>query len=170
MLEHKGLYWSKIKGTEDAKTIEPDDDYIIPFGKGRLVQEATEINISRGKSLTIITYGMGVYWAKSAAKKFDGQIEIIDLRTIAPIDEAMIFASANKHGKCLIITEEPVFNGFAQSIAARISENCFKNLDAPVRVVGSENLPAIPLNSILEKTMLPNADKVEKAIADLLHY
>jgi 2-oxoisovalerate dehydrogenase E1 component len=170
MLEHKGLYWSKIKGTEDAKTIEPDEDYIIPFGKARLVQEATEENVAKGKSLTVITYGMGVYWAKSASKKFEGQIEIIDLRTIAPVDEEMIFASVNKHGKCIILTEEPVFNGFAQSIAARISENCFKKLDAPVRVIGSENLPAIPLNSILEKTMLPNADKVEKAIENLLIY
>jgi pyruvate/2-oxoglutarate/acetoin dehydrogenase E1 component len=84
MLEHKGLYWSKIKGTEDAKTIEPDEDYIIPFGKGRVVQEASEENISNGKSLTVITYGMGVYWAKSAAKKFEGQIEIIDLNKVEP--------------------------------------------------------------------------------------
>ena len=170
MLEHKGLYWSKIKGTEDAKTIEPDEDYVIPFGKARLVQEASEENISKGKSITVITYGMGVYWAKSAAKKFEGQVEIIDLRTIAPIDEEAIFESANKHGKCLVLTEEPVFNGFAQSIASRISQTCFKKLDAPVRVIGAENLPAIPLNSILEKTMLPNADKVEKAIEDLLNY
>lgn len=170
MLEHKGLYWSKIKGTEDAKTIEPDEDYVIPFGKARIVQEATTENINNGKSITVITYGMGVYWAKAAAKKFEGQVEIIDLRTIAPIDEAAIFESANKHGKCLVLTEEPVFNGFSQSIAARISENCFKKLDAPVRVIGSENLPAIPLNSILETTMLPNADKVEKAIGDLLAY
>jgi 2-oxoisovalerate dehydrogenase E1 component len=70
----------------------------------------------------------------------------------------------------MVLTEEPVFNGFAQSIAARISENCFTDLDAPVKVVGSENLPAIPLNSILEKTMLPNADKVEVAIRQLLNY
>lgn len=170
MLEHKGLYWSKIKGTEDAKTIEPDEDYVVPFGKARLVQEANTENISSGKSLTIITYGMGVYWAKAAAKKFEGQVEIIDLRTIAPIDEATIFESANKHGKCMVLTEEPVFNGFAQSVAARISENCFQKLDAPVKVIGAENLPAIPLNSTLEKTMLPNAEKVEKAIGDLLAY
>lgn len=170
MLEHKGLYWSKIKGTEDAKTIEPDEDYVIPFGKARLVQEASVENISKGKSITVITYGMGVYWAKSAAKKFEGQVEIIDLRTIAPIDEEAIFESTNKHGKCLVLTEEPVFNGFAQSIASRISQACFQKLDAPVKVVGSENLPAIPLNSILEKTMLPNADKVEQAIQDLLNY
>jgi len=170
MLEHKGLYWSKIKGTEDAKTIEPDEDYVIPFGKARIVQEASEENIKKGKSLTVITYGMGVYWAKSAAKKFEGQIEIIDLRTISPVDEDAIFESTNKHGKCMVLTEEPVFNGFAQSIASRISQACFKNLDAPVIVIGSENLPAIPLNSTLEKTMLPNADKVEAAIRELLNY
>ena len=170
MLEHKGLYWSKIKGTEDAKTIEPDEDYVIPFGKARTVQSASEQNVSIGKSISIITYGMGVYWAKSAAKKFEGQVEIIDLRTIAPVDETAIFDSAAKHGKCMVLTEEPVFNGFAQSIASRISQNCFKQLDAPVVVIGAENLPAIPLNSILEKNMLPNAEKVEIAIQELLNY
>ncbi len=170
MLEHKGLYWSKIKGTEDAKTIEPDEDYVIPFGKARTVQHASEENISKGRTLTVITYGMGVYWAKSAAKKFEGQVEIIDLRTISPVDETAMFESASKHGKCMVLTEEPVHNGFAQSIASRISQACFKKLDAPVRVIGAENLPAIPLNSTLEKTMLPNADKVEAAIQELLEY
>ncbi len=170
MLEHKGLYWSKIKGTEDAKTIEPDEDYIIPFGKARLVQSADEAEIAKGNTLTVITYGMGVYWAKNAAKKFAGQVEIVDLRTIMPLDEEMIFASVKKHGKCLVLTEEPVFNGFAQGIASRISQNCFEALDAPVKVVGAENLPAIPLNSTLEKTMLPNAEKVEVAIQQLLNY
>lgn len=170
MLEHKGLYWSKIKGTEDAKTIEPDEDYIIPFGKGRLVQEADESSISKGSSMCIITYGMGVYWAKSAAKAFSGQVEIVDLRTLAPIDESLIFERAGLHGKVMVLTEEPVYNGFAQSIAARISENCFEKLDGPVKVIGAENIPAIPLNSVLEKAMLPNAEKVEIAIRQLLNY
>jgi 2-oxoisovalerate dehydrogenase E1 component len=170
MLEHKGLYWSKIKGTEEARTIEPDEDYVIPFGKARLVQEATDEELKKGKTLSIITYGMGVYWARNAAKKFPGQIEIIDLRTLAPLDEEAMFESANKHGKCLVVTEEPVLNGFAQSIASRISQACFQNLDAPVKVIGAENLPAIPLNSILEKTMLPTVEKVEKAIEEILSY
>ena len=168
MLEHKGLYWSKIKGTEDAKTIEPDEDYVIPLGKARMVQEVGAL--SGRQSVTVITYGMGVYWAKNASKKFPEQVEIIDLRTLAPLDEEAIFASARKHGKVLVLTEEPKNNSFAQSIAARINENCFEELDAPVRVVGAENLPAIPLNSILEKTMLPNAEKVEVAIEALLNY
>lgn len=168
MLEHKGLYWSKIKGTEDAKTIEPDEDYIIPLGKARMVQEA---DASKDKSsLTIITYGMGVYWAKNAAKEFAGQVEIVDLRTINPLDEATVFASVRKHGKCIVLTEEPYNNGFAQALAGRISKYCFESLDAPVEVIGSENLPAIPLNSTLEATMLPNASKVAKAIGELLNY
>lgn len=170
ILEHKGLYWSKIKGTEDAKTIEPDEEYIIPFGKARKVLEANERQVSEGKSLSIITYGMGVYWAKAAAKQVEGRVEIIDLRTIFPLDEEAIYESARKHGKIMVLTEEPVLNGFAQSVAARISANCFQFLDAPVKVIGSENLPAIPLNSTLEQTMLPNASKVEHAIIELLNY
>jgi 2-oxoisovalerate dehydrogenase E1 component len=168
MLEHKGLYWSKIKGTEDAKTIEPDEDYIIPLGKARVVEE---VEASKDKAtLTIITYGMGVYWAKNAAKDFSGQVEIIDLRTINPIDEEAILNSVKKHGKCIVLTEEPYNNSFAQALAGRISKKCFEYLDAPVEVIGSENLPAIPLNSVLEETMLPNAKKVAKIIRELLAY
>ena len=168
MLEHKGLYWSKIKGTEDAKTIEPDEEYIIPFGKARMVQEV-EPNKEKG-SLTIITYGMGVYWAKNAAKDFPNQVEIVDLRTLNPLDEETILATVKKHGKCIVLTEEPYNNGFPQALAGRISKKCFEYLDAPVEVIGSENLPAIPLNSTLETTMLPNATKVAKAIEELLNY
>jgi 2-oxoisovalerate dehydrogenase E1 component len=168
MLEHKGLYWSKIKGTEDAKTIEPDEDYIIPLGKARIVQETEKT--PEKETLTVVTYGMGVYWAKNASKEFAGQVEIIDLRTLNPLDEETVFTSVKKHGKCIVLTEEPYNNGFAQALAGRISKYCFEFLDAPVEVIGSENLPAIPLNSTLETTMLPNAAKVSKVIAELLKY
>ncbi len=168
MLEHKGLYWSKIKGTEDAKTIEPDEDYIIPFGKARMVQ-TVDAKKEKG-SITIITYGMGVYWAKNASKEFPDQIEIVDLRTLNPLDEETILSSVKKHGKCIVLTEEPYNNGFPQALAGRISKKCFEFLDAAVEVIGSENLPAIPLNSTLETTMLPNAVKVAKAIKELLNY
>jgi 2-oxoisovalerate dehydrogenase E1 component len=168
VLEHKGLYWSKIKGTEEAKTIEPDEEYIIPFGKARMVVEAES---SKDKTtISVITYGMGVYWAKNASKNFPGRVEIIDLRTIVPLDEEAIFNSVRKHSRCLVVTEEPVNNGFAQAIAGRISRSCFESLDAPVEIIGAENLPAIPLNSILEFTMLPNADKVSVAMEKLLSY
>ena len=170
ILEHKGLYWSKIKGTEEAKTIEPDEDYIIPFGKARIVLESDQKMISSTSVLSVITYGMGVYWAKNAAKEFPGRIEIIDLRTLVPIDEETILSSVKKHGRCLIVTEEPVNNSFAQSLAGLISEKCFENLDAPVQVIGSENLPAIPLNSVLEERMVPNAEKVKKAMESVLGY
>ena len=168
MLEHKGLYWSKIKGTEDAKTVEPDADYIIPFGKGRIVQSAEPQKDN--STVSIITYGMGVYWAKNASKNFPGKVEIIDLRTLFPLDEELIYASVKKHSRCLVVTEEPVNNTFAQSVASRIQQNCFEYLDAPVTVIGSENLPAVPLNSVLEYAMLPNADKVSAAIEKLLSY
>ena len=170
MLEHKGLYWSKIKGTEDSKTIEPDADYVIPFGKGRVVLEVDEASINKGETLAVITYGMGVYWSKQAAKKYTGKIEIIDLRTLVPFDEELVYETVKKHGKCLVVTEEPVINTFAQSLAGSIQNNCFEYLDGPVRVIGSENLPAIPLNSTLEAAMLPNAEKVGKAIDALLNY
>ena len=113
---------------------------------------------------------MGVYWAKNAAKKFPGRVEIIDLRTLVPMDEKAVFESVRKHSRCLVVTEEPVLNSFAQALAGNISQNCFEHLDAPVRVIGSENLPAIPLNSTLEATMLPNTDKVAKVIEELLGY
>ena len=165
MLEHKGLYWSKVKGTEDAKTIDPSEDYVIPFGKARTVISATE-----AKSIAVITYGMGVYWAKSAAKELPGQVEIIDLRTIHPLDETAIFDAVKKCSRCLVVTEEAPANSFAQSLAGLISEKCFEFLDAPVMTVGSECLPAIPLNSTLESTMLPNANKVLEKLKLILDY
>ena len=167
ILEHKGLYWSKIKGTEEARTIEPDEDYVIPFGKARMVQTAEPGN---SPTLTVITYGMGVYWARNAAKAFPLRIEIVDLRTLNPLDEAAILSSAKKHGRVLVVTEEPTGNSFAQAIAGLISDKCFEQLDAPVRIIGSENLPAIPLNSTLEARMIPNAEKVGKAMSELLSY
>ena len=170
MLEHKGLYWSKIKGTEEAKTIEPDEDYIIPFGKARIAQEANASDIETGNSMVVITYGMGVYWANTAAKSHKGQIEILDLRTLSQLDREAIFNSVRKHNKCLVVTEEPTGFGFAKALAGEIQQECFKSLDAPVRVIGAENMPAIPLNSTLEATMIPNAEKVQNVIKELLEY
>ena len=113
---------------------------------------------------------MGIYWAKSAAAKFPGQIEIIDLRTLQPLDEELIFQSVKIHSRCLIITEEPRENSFAQALSGKIQEDCFTYLDAPVKVVGSENVPAIPLNSILEERYLPNAEKIVEHINQLITF
>ena len=170
MLEHKGLYWSKVPGTEDAKTIEPDKDYILPLGKGLSVLQASEENIENGESLCIITYGMGVHWAKNAAQQFPNSVEVIDIRTIFPLDETLIFDTVKRHGKCIVLTEEQLRNSFAEAVACRIQQECFYHLDAPVKTIGALNLPAVPMNVILEQAMLPNADKVATAIGELLAY
>ena len=166
IFEHKGLYWSKIKGTETARVIEPDEDYVVPLGKARIALECD----TPESSLLVVTYGMGVHWALSAAKDFPGRVEILDLRSLFPLDEALLFERAKKHGRILVLTEEPVHNTFAQSIAARVQEHCFEWLDAPVRTIGAANLPAIPLNETLEQEMLPSPEKVAVAMHALLAY
>lgn len=168
MFEHKGLYWSKVPGTELAKTIEPDENYIVPFGKARIFLNASKESVDNGESLVVVTYGMGVHWAVNAAKKFSGNVEVLDLRTLNPVDENMIYERVKLHGKCLVLTEEKILNSFAESLAGRISKNCFKYLDAPVDFLGSVNVPAVPLNMGLEKEMLPGVDRTVKAIEALL--
>ncbi len=170
MLEHKGLYWSKVAGTEEAKTIEPGEDYIVPLGKANIVQHADEAELKTGNTLTVITYGMGVYWAKTAALKFTGSVEIVDLRTLNPLDFETVLTSVRRHGKALVLTEEPLMNSFAESLASRISKECFQQLDAPVFTLGAANLPAVPLHVELEKMMLPNPEKVAAAMEELLNY
>ncbi len=170
IFEHKGLYWSKVKGTDAASTIEPDEDYMIPFGKARIALKADEDKTEHGEALLVVTYGMGVHWACNAAKDFPDRVTVLDLRTLNPLDTELIYSETKKHHRCLVVTEEPVDNSFAQSIAARIQENCFESLDAPVRTLGSANMPAIPLNATLEKTMIPSIEKVAIAIKDILAY
>ena len=170
MLEHKGLYWSKVPGTNEAKTVEPAEDYILPLGKAKIILEADENEISRGRTMLIVTYGMGIYWAKAATKKFEGRVEIVDLRTLIPLDEELIFERAKLHGKCLVLTEEQIQNSFAEALCHRITKNCFKYLDAPVEALGSLNLPAVPINLILEAEMLPNPEKVAKKIEEILSF
>jgi 2-oxoisovalerate dehydrogenase E1 component len=170
ILEHKGLYWSKVAGTEEARSIEPSRDYILPFGKGKTVLFADDNKTKNGESCCVITYGMGVYWSKAAAANFPGQVEVVDLRTLFPLDEDLIFETVKKHGKCFVLTEEQQNNSFAEALAGRISKNCFQWLDAPVEVLGALNLPAVPLNIGLEKAMLPDAQKVAAKLVGLLKY
>jgi 2-oxoisovalerate dehydrogenase E1 component len=168
LLEHKGLYWSKVPGTERARTVEPAEDYILPFGKANIVQEIEENNDR--PTATIVTYGMGVHWSMNATENISDQIEIIDLRTLNPLDTEAIYASVKKTKKCLVVTEEPSNNTFGRSLCGMIQEECFSDLDGPVMIVGSENMPAIPLNSELEKAMIPSADKVRAKVDELLSY
>jgi 2-oxoisovalerate dehydrogenase E1 component len=165
VLEHKGLYWSKLPGTEAAKCIEPSEDYIIPLGKARIVQRAT-----KEVSCSIITYGRGVYWAMEASANFPDAIEIIDLRTLTPLDFQTVASSIERTNRCLVLTEEPVANSFAQALSGRIAQECFEYLDAAPEVLGSVELPAIPLNENLEKEVLPNAEKVSAVVGTLLDY
>lgn len=165
MLEHKGLYWSKVKGTEFAKSIEPDSEYILPLGKANIVKEAANDN-----SCLIITYGMGVHWALNVDKDISDNIEILDLRTLNPLDWDLIEERLKIHNRAIVLTEEPVLNSFAESLAGRISMKLFEYLDAPITVVGAESLPAIPLNIDLEKKMLPSSEKLSLAVRDVLNY
>ncbi len=167
MLEHKGLYWSKVKGTSAAKCKMPDKDYILPFGIGRMVKEKSTTEIL---SVLVVTYGMGVHWAENAANQFEGKVGVLDLRTLYPLDEDLIYKKVKEYNRCLVVTEEPVSNSFGQSIAARIQENCFEKLDAPVITLGAKDLPAVPLNETLEQTMIPSTEKVAAAIDKLLKY
>ncbi|NNF75572.1 MAG: tungsten formylmethanofuran dehydrogenase [Flavobacteriaceae bacterium] len=170
ILEHKGLYWSKMPGTHGATSIEPSEDYVLPFGKAWILQEIWPKE--EEETLSIITYGMGVHWAMNASAELGliDRIEIIDLRTLYPLDEKTIMNSVKKTAKCLVITEEPVRNSFAQALAGKIQENCFEYLDGPVRTLGSENMPAIPLNSNLEQAMIPSTEKVKALISTILSY
>ena len=170
ILEHKGLYWSKIPGTEGAMSTEPSADYIVPIGKARIVQEANAENLTKGNSIGVITYGRGVYWSIEAAASFEGQVEILDLRSINPLDMAAMIALCERHSKILMVTEESVENTFTLGLAGRLQRLCFKHLDAPIEIVASVDAPAIPLNSTLEAAMLPNAQKVQEAISKLLNY
>lgn len=170
ILEHKGLYWSKVPGTQNATSVEPSEDYMLPFGKAWMLQEIWKQEAL--ETITIVTYGMGVHWAYNASGELDlrNQIEIIDLRTLFPLDEDTIMKSVKKTGKCLVVTEEPSNNSFALALAGKIQAECFRYLDAPVLTIGSENMPAIPLNSILEQTMIPSTEKVKVKILELLNY
>lgn len=170
IFEHKGLYWSKVKGTKGATSVLPSEDYILPFGKAWVLQEIWKQEDE--ETLSIITYGMGVHWAMNASEELGMQdkIEVVDLRTLHPLDYETVFKSVKKCGKCLVVTEEPSENGFSRGLQGRIQEECFQQLDAPVMLIGSENMPAIPLNSVLEETMIPSTEKVKKKILEVLNY
>lgn len=170
ILEHKGLYWSKVKGTEAAKTIEPDSNYVVPIGKGRIALPASKEAIENGESCLVITYGMGVHWALNAAKNFPGQIEILDLRSLQPYDWELIQQCVQNHGKVLLITEEPLTNSFIQALAGRISQQLFEYLDAPVQCLGAPDVPGIPTSEVLEKEYLPGIEGVQQALEKLINW
>jgi len=170
IFEHKGLYWSKMPGTKRATTPEPSADYRVPIGKANVVQEIWK---QEGEeTLSIITYGMGVHWAMEATKVLglEKQVEVVDLRSLHPLDYKTVFTSVKKTNKCLVLTEESTENSFAYALAGSIQEECFQSLDGPVMVLGSANVPAIPLNATLEDTMIPSVEKVKEKILQIVAY
>lgn len=170
ILEHKGIYWSKLPATEAAKQPQPSADYIIPIGKANTVLAASEIQIKLGNTCVIITYGMGVYWALQAAKNFIGMLQIVDLRSLQPYDEEAILTAVKLHGKVILLTEEQVTHSVMQSIAGFIGMQAFNFLDAPVQIIGALNVPAMPIHVALENEVLPNAAKLTTAIKTILAY
>ena len=158
-LEHKGLYRQSY-----ASSPEPDSDYLLPFGKANVVTE--------GNDLSVITYGAMVHETNFAVRKLREEgfsVEIVDIRTINPLDEKTIFESVKKTGKAIVIHEDTLTAGFGAEIVARITENCFEYLDGPVkRVAGKDAF--VPYHPILENDILPNREKIYNSLKELLKY
>ena len=158
--EHKGLYRQSY-----AITPEPDNDYLIPFGKANVVRE--------GNDLTIVSYGLSLWDSINAAKKLeeeeDCSIEVVDIRTIVPLDEETIFNSVKKTNKVIVIHEDTFTGGFGADIASRIADNCFQYLDGPVKRVAAKD-SHIPYSPILEDAVLPNKQKIYNELKELLKY
>ena len=158
-LEHKRMY-RLIKGPV------PDDDHDVPLGAARLVQDGTDA--------TIVTYGMMVHEAEKAAAavkvESGASIEIIDLRSLKPLDEAAILGSARKTGKALVVTEANRLCSVASEVAALIAEEAFPYLDAPVMRVTAPDVPAMPFSPPLEDAFMVDADKIGAALRTWLAY
>ena len=166
ILEHKGLYWSKVPGTKGATSVEPAADYILPFGKAWVLQEIWKQEFK--ETISIITYGMGVHWAKKAIKEKNISADILDLRTLLPLDKESIFESVKKTNKVLVLHEDCLTGGIGGEISSLINENCFESLDAPVVRCASMDTP-VPFASDLEEQFLANKNLNEK-IDYLINY
>jgi 2-oxoisovalerate dehydrogenase E1 component len=152
--EHKKLYRSIYQDV-------PEGYYTLPFGKASLVKE--------GKTVTIISFGAAVHWAlETLAKHTEVSADLIDLRTLQPLDTETIFNSVKKTGKVIIFQEDSLFGSISSDISALIMENCFENLDAPVQRVASLDSP-IPFTKALEEQYLP-MHRFEKVLLDLIAY
>jgi 2-oxoisovalerate dehydrogenase E1 component len=152
--EHKGLYRSVYGEVPEAY-------YTIPFGKAA--------HLRSGKTISIITYGAGVHWALEALDEMGIEdADLLDLRTLCPLDLEAVYQSVRKTGKVLLLQEDSLFGGIASDLSALITENCFEHLDAPVIRVASLEIP-VPFAAALEKEYLPQK-RLRSALADLLAY
>ncbi|HXR75127.1 MAG TPA: dehydrogenase E1 component subunit alpha/beta [Bryobacteraceae bacterium] len=158
-LEHKGLY-RRVQ----AKTLEPGPDYIVPFGRGRIRREGTDV--------TIITWGSIVYQALDAARQFEQlgrSLEVIDLRSIVPFDQELIYCSVRKTSRVVIAHEDSLLMGFGAEIAARIASNCLDALDAPIARLAAKD-SFVPSAPSLESLVLPSAQDLSTVIEQTLRY
>jgi 2-oxoisovalerate dehydrogenase E1 component len=152
--EHKGLYRSQYQDV-------PVGYYNLPLGKACVLRE--------GNDITVVTYGAGVHWALEVLEGNENvKADLIDLRTLQPLDMESIYASVRKTGKLIILHEDSLFGGIASDISALVMENCFEHLDGPVRRVASMETP-IPFNTKLEQQYLPKS-RFEHELLELLHY
>jgi 2-oxoisovalerate dehydrogenase E1 component len=157
--EHKGLYRQS-----SAMAQEPDENYLLPFGKAKVVREGTDV--------TVISYGVSLWDSVLAARKLEEEghsVEVIDIRTIIPLDVETIFNSVKKTNKAIVIHEDTLTGGFGAEIAARIADECFQYLDGPVKRIAAED-SHIPYSPILENAILPNRQKVLNGIRELLEF
>jgi 2-oxoisovalerate dehydrogenase E1 component len=158
-MEHKGLYRQGY-----AASPEPDAEYVLPFGIAAVRRE--------GSDITIVTYGAMVQKSLEASKKMEEKgvsVEVIDLRTLNPLDRETIFTSVKKTGKVLIVHEDTLTAGFGAEIAALIAKDCFEHLDGPVMRVAALDTP-VPYSPPLEDAMLPNERKIVVALEELAAY
>ncbi len=152
--EHKALYRSIYQDV-------PEDYYTLPFGKASLLRT--------GEQVTIVTYGAGVHWALETLEQHaEVSADLLDLRTLQPLDSEAIFSSVRKTGKCIVLQEDTLFGGIANDIAAMVMEACFEHLDAPVKRVGSLETP-VPFATTLENNFLPR-EKFKQALLRLVAY
>jgi 2-oxoisovalerate dehydrogenase E1 component len=159
-LEHKGLYRQVY-----AKGPEGDADYLVPIGKAKTVREGTDA--------TIVTWGALVQKSLLAASAMESKgysIEVIDIRSIVPLDIEHIFASVRKTGRVLVAHEDVLFGGFGAEIAAQIADACFGNLDAPVKRVGMKYAAAVPHAPLLEDVVLPQTEDITNALNEVLSF
>ncbi len=158
-LEHKGLYRQSF-----AASPEPDADYFLPFGIAKVKMS--------GDDITILTYGMLVQRSIEAARKLEEQgisVEIIDLRTLNPLDKDTILKSVRKTGKVLIVHEDTLFSGFGGELAAIVANEAFEHLDGPIMRIGAKNSP-VPYAPMLEYAMLPQTENIIEALTKLAAY
>jgi 2-oxoisovalerate dehydrogenase E1 component len=158
-LEHKGLYRQSY-----AAAPEPDADYLLPFGKAAIKKE--------GDDVTVVTWGALVQKTLEAARKLENEglsVEVIDIRTINPLDIETIIRSIKKTGKVLVAHEDTRFHGFGAEISAQIAEFAFEYLDAPVKRLGGSDTP-IPFSPVLEEEALPQTEDLTLAIRELAIY